>query len=213
MEPPEDADSRARYLDVMIPTIRTTWLREIAEFKSKDVLNSVQHTSRLLDQAYKLDKDLNIGRHILSITNNINLYEVSNKPVSEFINSVRKHHSGKAIILDLWATWCSPCIEDMKKSKSLKTEIEDLPLSIVYLCSSEGSTSEKWQRKVAETETKGDHLYLDNKLSTQIMEFFQLSGYPSFIYIDSEGSYHPKIIRQLSSMSADEIRKIVRKYP
>lgn len=69
---------------------------------------------------------INIGDHIpdIAITNLIN-YPTSTARIADF--------KGKLLILDFWATWCSPCIAMIPKMDSLQKEftgrIQFLPIA------------------------------------------------------------------------------------
>lgn len=72
-------------------------------------------------------KGLQIGQQVPDITiNNIHNYKATTAKISDF--------KGKLLILDFWATWCSPCVAMIPKMDSLQKQFEDKVqfLSITY---------------------------------------------------------------------------------
>jgi thiol-disulfide isomerase/thioredoxin len=57
-------------------------------------------------------------------------------PDATFTDAAGKTHTlaefkGKAVVLNLWATWCAPCVEEMPTLAKLETATQGQPLAIV----------------------------------------------------------------------------------
>jgi len=114
-----------------------------------------------------------------TIVNDISL--VANNKIMDAIVSKYK---GKVVFIDLWATWCSPCLDAMKEFRNTKGEFHDKNVVFVYLTN--GSSPRKlWEEKI-----KGigsEHYYLKSTQWEYIMDHFGLEYIPSYLLYDKEG--------------------------
>lgn len=62
--------------------------------------------------------------------------------------AILKAHKGKIILVDLWATWCAPCIEEFPYGKKLKESFIEHDFVIVYM--SIDKNKEIWRIKSKE---------------------------------------------------------------
>lgn len=86
-------------------------------------LNSVAQKTQVAADV----KDIQIGQKMPDVVlNNIHNYKTKTARVSEF--------KGKLLILDFWATWCSPCIAMLPKMEALQEQFEGKVqfLSVAY---------------------------------------------------------------------------------
>jgi len=91
---------------------------------------------------------------------------------------------GKLIYLDIWATWCGPCIEQFPYSKKLNERYSDDDVAFVYL--SIDKVSEDWGNFLKEKDLPDGH-HLIEKESGSTYEAFQIWGIPRYVLIDREG--------------------------
>lgn len=90
---------------------------------------------------------------------------------------------GKYVYIDIWATWCNPCMAEVPHLKKLEEELHGKNIEFVSICSFD--TKEKWQRVVKEKEMGGIQLFADKELN--FLKVFQVRGIPRFILLDKEG--------------------------
>lgn len=91
---------------------------------------------------------------------------------------------GKVVYLDIWATWCAPCIAQFPASKSLYQKYSKDEIVFVYL--SVDKDRNKWKDFLSKNkDIKGIHLV--EKENSSIFKAFHLSEIPSYMLLDQEG--------------------------
>lgn len=96
----------------------------------------------------------------------------------------------KAVLLNIWATWCGPCRMAMKTIQPLKDELWG-KCAFVYV-TSPTSPQATWSKMVPDIH--GDHFYVSEKQWTTLMKQFQVQGIPAYIVVDSKGKVQQKHI-------------------
>ena len=96
-----------------------------------------------------------------------------------------KELKGRVIYVDVWATWCKPCIAEFLHSKELMKKYEDAEVSFVYL--SIDSDKEAWLQFLEKDKHLEGGLQLIEKDEGAIFEAYQIIGVPRYILIDSAG--------------------------
>ncbi len=128
---------------------------------------------------------------------------------------------GKIVYLDVWASWCAPCIIEMKSAKELKNKVTELGLDneIVFLYVSLDESKENWLAAIKKHEIKGVHLscqkgftkiesYMEDEFSKQ----YGVKGIPSYYLIDREGKFtESNSPRPSSPKTIELIKKLVKK--
>ena len=111
---------------------------------------------------------------------------------------------GRYVYMDVWATWCVPCIKEMPKLKELEAEFGN---DIAFVSVSIDHDKAKWLKFVEDKELKGIQILCHTPRTTraEIMDLYMIEAIPRFIMIDPEG----KIINVDASRPTDpKTRKI-----
>ncbi len=64
---------------------------------------------------------------------------------------------GKTVVVDIWATWCVPCLRQMPRIKELEHEFEGKEIVFIGICM--GSKKEDWLQKLEEFELDNIQLF------------------------------------------------------
>lgn len=105
------------------------------------------------------------------------------------IESILSKHKGNTVFIDLWATWCSPCLEAIQEFRSTKNEFHDKDVAFVYL------TNHSSPRKLWEEKIKGignEHYYLKNDQWEYVMNHYGFEAIPSYLLYNKEGVFVKK---------------------
>ena len=108
---------------------------------------------------------------------------------------------GNLVYVDVWATWCGPCIAEIPALQQLETDYHDK--NITFMSISVDKDQEAWENMVAEKELGGVQLWADSRF---ISENYVIMSIPRFMLFDSEGNV---ISTNAPRPSSDEIRELL----
>ncbi|CCQ72581.1 TlpA disulfide reductase family protein [Magnetospira sp. QH-2] len=91
---------------------------------------------------------------------------------------------GRVVVLNLWATWCPPCIKEMPDLNALQVRFKDQPLDVVAVAS--GSQMGKSPRKFLE-ERGLDALTLYADPAQKLIDIFGSDTLPTTLIISPNG--------------------------
>lgn len=106
------------------------------------------------------------------------------KNISNELKSL-ENYRGKYVYIDLWATWCKPCIAMFPTLKELDKEYKEE----VYFVSISIDTEQRydeWKSMVSKFKDTENHLFA-NGLSSSFTKDYFINGVPRFIVLDKEG--------------------------
>lgn len=112
----------------------------------------------------------------------------------------------KVVYVDVWATWCGPCLGQLPHLEELEEEMAGN--DVVFISVSVDESYEDWETMVTEDEMKGVQLITGTGWKSGITEDYKISGIPRFILVDREGNIVSASAPRPSS--GEEIRKMIR---
>jgi thiol-disulfide isomerase/thioredoxin len=101
-------------------------------------------------------------------------------------------YKGKIVYMDIWGTWCQPCVQAIKTSPALKEAVKDY--DIVYLYFSFGSEESTWKTYIGElglTKPNYVHYNLPRKQQEAVVSYLGVDGYPFYVLFDKNGNMEP----------------------
>ena len=103
-------------------------------------------------------------------------------------------YRGKVVVLNIWATWCAPCIYEMPSFARLRTAVPDSNLQIVAVSIDEVVGADSVN---AFTKSLGVNFVVLHDSTTQIAKTYQVTGYPETFVIARDGTIRKKWIGPL----------------
>ncbi|WP_413999900.1 TlpA family protein disulfide reductase [Flavobacterium sp. W1B] len=94
---------------------------------------------------------------------------------------------GKYVYIDMWATWCGPCRNEIPFLKKLEEKYHQKNIVFVSISIDQLKDVEKWKKFVKEKELGGVQLFADNDWNSQFVKDYNIGGIPRFILIDPNG--------------------------
>ncbi|HET8753302.1 MAG TPA: TlpA disulfide reductase family protein [Salinimicrobium sp.] len=95
---------------------------------------------------------------------------------------------GKYVYIDVWATWCGPCLAQIPALKEVEEEYKGKNIHFVSLSIDTDEDYEKWKKMVNEKELGGIQVIADNAWESDFVEDYAIDGIPRFILLDPEGN-------------------------
>ncbi len=153
-----------------------------------DSTNSTDNTAdNSVQTVSNADKDSVKNSDYPSLPQGIMNAEIKNVDGTTFKMSDKK---GKVVLLNLWATWCGPCIAEMPDLIEMQNKYKDNDFEIVGLNIGEEGVPET--REVIEDFAKKQNLnyqlaYADNDLFGEFYKITQMPGIPQSVLVNRDG--------------------------
>ena len=107
------------------------------------------------------------------------------------LQTILDKYKGKAVLIDIWATWCGPCKAGHKAMAPWKKELKGKNIQFVYI-TSPSSPLKTWQEMIKDID--GDHYYLTKEQYSYILDKYESQGIPTYAIYDTEGNQTFKTI-------------------
>ena len=101
------------------------------------------------------------------------------------LQTILDKYKGKAVLIDIWATWCGPCRAGHKAMKPMKEQMKGQNVQFVYL-TSPTSPLNTWQEMLKDID--GDHYYLTKEQYNYILDKYESDGIPTYAIYDTKGN-------------------------
>lgn len=149
--------------------------------------NSKKQTSDIifyLKTLYERDKKMGIGKDSPKFVDYKN-YKGGKTSLDDF--------KGSFVYIDVWATWCGPCIQQIPYLKKIEEEFKNKNIVFVSISTDEPQRSggsweaaeKKWRDFVKNRSLGGVQLWAGQDFYFQ--QAYEISGIPRFILVDDKG--------------------------
>lgn len=95
---------------------------------------------------------------------------------------------GKYLYIDIWATWCVPCIREIPALKEIQKKYEGKNIDFVSISIDTSSDTEKWKKFISTNALQGIQLIADKEWGSDFIKKFGINSIPRFILIDPQGN-------------------------
>jgi thiol-disulfide isomerase/thioredoxin len=105
------------------------------------------------------------------------------------IDKIIEPYKGKIVYMDIWGTWCQPCINAIKSSPKLKEAVKDYDIVYVYFAGQ--SEEAAWKGCIAElglTKPNYVHYNLPQNQQDAVFKYLNLDGFPFYVLFDKQGN-------------------------
>ena len=92
---------------------------------------------------------------------------------------------GKSMYIDIWATWCIPCLKEAGPFEELSTQFEN----IQFISISMDTDKDSWIKKVKKTDSNTvKHFNAVGAFESDFSKIYKVQALPRFILIDKTGN-------------------------
>ncbi len=95
---------------------------------------------------------------------------------------------GKYIYIDVWATWCGPCRQEIPSLEKVEEQFQGKNIVFVSISIDKNKDREKWSKLITEKKMSGIQLLADNEFDSKFIKEYNIQGIPRFILIDTKGN-------------------------
>lgn len=138
-----------------------------------------EDTKKKLTETFEKNKNLTKGKPSPQFVN----YE-NHKGGDMSLNDLK----GKYVYVDVWATWCGPCIREIPSLKEVEKKFHNENIEFVSTSIDQSKDHDKWITMVNEKELGGVQLMADKDWSSDFVKGYAIQGIPRFILIDPDGN-------------------------
>ena len=111
---------------------------------------------------------------------------------------------GKYIFIDIWATWCGPCKDEIPHLAALEKRMHGK--NIAFLSISIDKDKSAWEKMVKEKGMEGKQLHVGDDKQFKETIFGQMVGVPRFILLDKTGKIvNPNLSTRPSNPEIDKL--------
>lgn len=116
---------------------------------------------------------------------------------------------GKLVYVDVWATWCGPCVGEQPAMKKLQERFKNEE-DVLFLAVSIDSTPDPWKKMVEERALGGVHLYAPGAWGASIIDDYMIDGIPRFILVGKDGNIVDVDAARPSGDIGDQIEQLLK---
>ncbi|TXD47880.1 TlpA family protein disulfide reductase [Polaribacter sp. IC073] len=95
---------------------------------------------------------------------------------------------GKYVYIDVWATWCGPCIAEIPSLKQVEKDFHGKNIQFLSISIDVEKDHDKWKKMIIDKELGGMQLMADSDWKSQFIEDYMIKGIPRFILLDPQGN-------------------------
>lgn len=175
-----ELDGRSRYYilaQLMLDSYNKTGKTTLAQkyFQQYEQANPYEEYTQTIRDAYGTDLQL-MPR---AVAPNFTVKDKNGKNVS------LSNYKGKVVYISFWASWCKPCIQGFKKSKEIRTQLDNM--GVVLLNISLDKKESNWRNAMQQYAVLGE-----NTIATDldgIKRLYDISSIPAYHIVGKDGRF------------------------
>ncbi len=116
-------------------------------------------------------------------------------------------YNGKMVIVNFWATWCMPCIEEFPYENKIYQQYKDGGLVVINICCDSKITD--WKRISKRENLQMVNLYTNKASFKKLLGQYNLGSLPKSILINRQGIVVNNAFKHASKLSTADIDQLL----
>lgn len=114
---------------------------------------------------------------------------IISRPYKKLRDLISDEFKNKYVFVDLWATWCTPCVEDFKYKHSIDSLLKRNNISKLYISLDDSTRQGIWMKFINEKKIYGSHFIVNDTFLNNLKAQLKLSDIliPRYLLIDLKG--------------------------
>lgn len=101
-------------------------------------------------------------------------------------NSSLDDFKGKYVYIDVWATWCGPCKQQIPYLKEVEEDYHDKNIEFISISTDRVNKYHAWRKMIEDYDMGGVQLFAGEDFS--FSQAYEINSIPRFLLIDPEGN-------------------------
>jgi len=93
---------------------------------------------------------------------------------------------GKVVLVDVWATWCGPCKQEIPHLKKLEEQMHGKDVAIISLSTDAVKDKDKWLQMIKDENLGGIQLFAGGP-GNEFSQYYKVNTIPRFLVFDKQG--------------------------
>lgn len=212
-------DSTANETQVSLAVIDKEFTGEVKEYlyvqQIKSLLERGDMNSALgVFEKYKTfgksEAYLNVLQHVFSAAEGLKPGKDAPNFAAVDLNGKKvklSDYKGKLVYIDVWASWCGPCVREIPYAEKLQEELKGK--GIVFLCVSVDENEGSWKNIVKQKNIGGTHVRSYSE-PANISTLYNIDGIPHYLIIDKAGKIVDSNAKRPSQNVKADLEKLVK---
>jgi hypothetical protein len=196
---------RSIYIDKSSALIDIAWQSEMMKDEFEIEKLRIEEVTSIMKTTPQDISNPKLGALISETPEGASLWSSDSDNITALLRQVKAFYKDNNVIVYIWNFTCSSCRDDIRRSALNYEEMEGRPLRILTIMKGQDVSQSEWQKLLTESKVKGEHLFLNNQLSAELVEFFQLPSGPAHLFFDQLGNFDPYKVLSIVSIDIMEL--------
>ncbi|WP_443936576.1 TlpA family protein disulfide reductase [Pedobacter sp. MW01-1-1] len=161
-------------------------LSSIANYKSyAEYKSAIDEFGKYIITPSQKKRNLDIVTPLLTLKTGEDAYAFS-FPDKDGKTVTSESLKGKVVLVDVWATWCGPCRQEIPHLKKLEEEMKGKDVQIISLSTDAVTDKAKWLKMIQDENLGGMQLFAGGP-SNGFSQYYKVNTIPRFLVFDKKG--------------------------